>query len=219
MRRFALMLEIVLFLAALAALGYCAFVWIDSRQSQDQALQQLQQQVPPRALHGKKKPPPPEGTPVGEIVIPRLGLSVAVLEGTGDQTLRRAVGHVPGTAEPGSTGNICLAGHRDTYFRPLRNVVAGDDIVLNFPGGSTRFRVEKAWTVEPAEVGVLSPTTASTLTLITCYPFNFIGSAPERFVVRARAIQTEKAHEREQPAKASQAVRDTRYEAEQLEDH
>ncbi len=209
-----------MFMGAIAALGYCAYVWFDSYEAQDQAARQLQdlsRQAPARSSHGKqqRRPPPPEGTPLAEIVIPRLGVSVTVLEGTGDETLRRAVGHVTGTAEPGNTGNICLAGHRDTFFRPLRKVSEGDDIVLNYPGGSSRFRVEKAWTVGPGDVNVLGATGANTLTLITCYPFNFIGSAPERFVVRARAIQTEKAHE---PVKASQAVRDTGYEAE-FEDH
>ena len=193
MRRLLKWLEAILILGGLLAGGYCAYAWMESQAAQDQALQELAEMArketarkgassrhPPKAL-----PPPVEGTPVGEIVIPRLGVSVAILEGTKPGTLSRAVGHVSGTPQPGEKGNICLAGHRDTFFRPLRKISAGDDVELRFPGGSARYRVIDTETVDPEEVRVLDPTPANTLTLITCYPFYFIGSAPRRFIVHA----------------------------------
>jgi sortase A len=166
---------------------------MESQATQDQALRELaemsrRREAPSQHYTKKRAPPPPEGSPVGEIVIPNVGLSAAILEGTEPGTLRRAVGHVSGTAHPGEKGNICLAGHRDTFFRPLRKLSAGDEIQLRFPGGTLRYRVSDTETVDPHDVRVLDPSRASMLTLITCYPFYFIGPAPRRFIVRAKAI-------------------------------
>jgi sortase A len=98
------------------------------------------------------------------------------------------VGHIPGTALPGEDGNIVLAAHRDTFFRPLRNIQKGDEIALTTLSGAYRYRVESIQIVGPDDVGVLSPTKQPTLTLVTCYPFYFVGSAPKRFIVRAGLI-------------------------------
>jgi len=191
MRRVLLLLEAALILTGIGAASYCIYAWMDSRVAQDQALRELaelpRRKVPPTRSK-RKQPPPPEGSPVGEILIPSLDISVAILEGTQPDTLRRAVGHVPGTPQPGERGNICLAGHRDTFFRPLRKISPGDEVDLKFPGGTSRYLVEQTETVDPHDLQVLDATPTNTLTLITCYPFYFIGSAPKRFIVHAKAL-------------------------------
>ena len=126
---------------------------------------------------------------VGRIVISRLGLSVIVVEGVDKRTLRRAAGHIPGTALPGQPGNIAISAHRDTFFRPLRNIRPEDIIIFTTPLGEYRYRVVSTKVVAPADVTVLSSTGGEILTLITCHPFYFVGSAPNRFVVRAERIQ------------------------------
>ena len=192
LRRWLLCLEAVLIFAGLVCGGYCVYAWMESQAAQDQALRELAEmsrREPPSSHHKKKlETPLVEGSPLGEIVIPNLGLSAAILEGTEPGTLRRAVGHVSGTAQLGEKGNVCLAGHRDTFFRPLRKISAGDEVDLSFPGGTLRYRVTNTETVDPGELRVLDPTRKNTLTLITCYPFYFIGSAPRRFIVHAEAI-------------------------------
>jgi len=127
-----------------------------------------------------------EGFPLGRIEIGAIGLEVMILEGIEDETLRRAVGHIPGTALPGQVGNVAIAGHRDTFFRPLRNIQQDDEITLTTLNGSYRYRVDSTKIVEPEEIGVLYDSGEAILTLVTCYPFNFVGSAPQRFIVRAR---------------------------------
>ena len=108
-----------------------------------------------------------------------------ILEGTDDVTLRRAVGHIPGTSLPGQKGNVAIAGHRDTFFRGLRNIHRGDAITLTTLKGSYRYRVDSTEVVDPQDAEVLYESDDATLTLITCYPFYFVGSAPRRFIVRA----------------------------------
>lgn len=126
---------------------------------------------------------------IGRIEIPRLGVSAIVREGVDDRTLRRAVGHVPETARPGDPGNVAFAAHRDTFFRPLKQIRVGDRIRVSTPDGDFSYVVSEARVVAPDEVSVLAPTPESTLTLITCYPFNMAGPAPDRFIVRARAVE------------------------------
>ena len=133
-------------------------------------------------------PPPVEvhgGSPIAMLSIGRLRLSAAVLEGSDAQTLRRGPGHLENTAKPGQRGNVVIAGHRDTFFWPLRNVALGDDIVLETPGQAFHYQVTSVRIVDPDDVSVLEPTPDATLTLITCYPFWVFGHAPDRFVVRA----------------------------------
>jgi sortase A len=126
------------------------------------------------------------GVTVGRIEIPRLRVSAIIKAGTDARTLQLAVGHIPGTALPGEPGNVGLAGHRDTFFRRLRNIRPDDEIRVTTPERVFSYRVERTNIVAPNDVWVLDPTDYSALTLVTCYPFTYIGSAPQRFIVRAQ---------------------------------
>lgn len=126
---------------------------------------------------------------LGLIVVPRLHMSVMVADGIDSRTLRRAAGHIPGTSRLGSGGNVGIAGHRDSFFRPLRDVRVGDEVVVTTPGAISRYRVEWAEVVPPGDTSSLLPTGYSALTLVTCYPFHYVGTAPDRYVVRARLIE------------------------------
>ena len=130
--------------------------------------------------------PPRLGEPIGRMEIPRLHLSVVILEGTAPKTLRVAAGHINGTALPGTAGNICIAAHRDTLFRPLREVQPQDAIIITTTYGTFRYIVDMVEIVRPSDVRVLRPTTDQELTLITCYPFTYVGPAPKRLAVHAR---------------------------------
>lgn len=121
-----------------------------------------------------------------------------ILEGIDGRTLRRAVGHIPGTPLPGQPGNIALAGHRDTFFRALQNIRVDDEITLETLIGVYSYRVDSTEVVDPGETRVLDNSDDEILTLVTCYPFSFVGPAPKRFVVRARKLTTTAA----QPASA-----------------
>jgi sortase A len=129
----------------------------------------------------------PGPAPLAVLRIPKIGLEVSVLPGTDDRTLDRGVGHIEDTAPPGSDGNSGIAGHRDGFFRGLKDIVEGDTIELDTLDGKETYRVERTWVVDPEDVSVLDPTSTPTrvLTLVTCYPFYFVGSAPSRFIVRA----------------------------------
>ena len=125
------------------------------------------------------------GSTVGRIEIPRLGVSAVIRAGSDARTLRLAVGYIPGTARPGDLGNFGLAGHRDTFFRRLRDIEPDDRIRIVTPSASYDYRVQRTDIVAPADVWVLDDTTEPSLTLVTCYPFTYVGAAPERFIVRA----------------------------------
>jgi sortase A len=127
---------------------------------------------------------------LGRITVPRLGLAVMVADGIDARTLRRAVGHIPGTSRLGSGGNVGLAGHRDSFFRPLKDVRPGDEVVVTTPGAISRYRVEWAEVVPPSDTRSLRSTTYPALTLVTCHPFHYVGTAPDRFVVRARLVES-----------------------------
>jgi sortase A len=142
---------------------------------------------------------PGSGSIVGRLEIPRLSVSTIVRSGSDARTLRLAVGHIPGTAWPGENGNAGLAGHRDTFFRNLRHIRPGDDIRIVTTDGVLEYRVEGTSIVKPGDVWVLDPTDVPVLTLITCYPFTFVGAAPERFVVRAALEQHDAPHLRSNP--------------------
>jgi sortase A len=133
------------------------------------------------------------GDVVAEIDIPRLQVSVMVFEGDDLGILAKGAGHIPGTALPGTalpsgSGNIGIAAHRDTYFRPLRSVHANDVISLKTAAGTSRYMVTETKIVRPSDIGVLAPVPGRDLTLVTCYPFFYFGSAPERFIVHARKV-------------------------------
>lgn len=126
--------------------------------------------------------------PLAVLRVPDIGLEVAVLEGTDAWTLNRAVGHIEGTASPGDAGNSGIAGHRDGFFRGLKDVQAGDGLDIETQGAVHHYRVERTWIVQPEDVSVLDTTDVPAVTLVTCYPFYFVGSAPQRFIVRAVRI-------------------------------
>jgi sortase A len=125
---------------------------------------------------------------IGRLDIPRLHVSTIVLEGDDDGALGLGAGHVPGTALPDQSGNVGIAAHRDLFFRPLRNVAKNDRITLTTSGGTYQYMVESTEIVRPDAVRVLAATRDAELTLVTCYPFYFIGDAPLRFIVHARRI-------------------------------
>ena len=136
-------------------------------------------------------PPPivvqsPANSVIGRLTIPRLRVSAMVREGVGEDTLSVALGHIPTTALPGQTGNVGIAGHRDTLFRALRRVHKNDVILVQTLAGTYLYRVQSTKIVGPREVSVLNSTSSPELTLVTCYPFYYVGSAPERFIVKAR---------------------------------
>lgn len=123
---------------------------------------------------------------MGRIEIPRLGISAVVRAGSDARTLQLAVGHIPGTALPGETGNVGLAAHRDTFFRRLKDIRPDDIVRVVTPEGTFEYRVQRTNVVNPEDVWVLDPTEQPVLTLVTCYPFTYVGSAPQRFIVRAQ---------------------------------
>jgi sortase A len=125
---------------------------------------------------------------VGMLEVPRLQMSTPVIEGDDDRTLKRSVGHLPDTPMPWEAGNSAIAGHRDGLFRPLKDVKVGDEIRVRTSREEFRYQVTGTSIVLPDELSVLEPTSAPSLTLITCYPFRFVGPAPKRFVVRAVRI-------------------------------
>ncbi len=163
-----------LLLVSASALGFWGIVSAFSS-SLDASSREVAAAVRPRA----------EGDLVGRIEIPRLGISSVVLEGVSDATLRIASGHIPGTPLPGHGGNAGIAAHRDGAFRALAGVVAGDRVVMTTARGSRRYRVAFTSIVEPDDTGLLGPAGSDALTLVTCYPFQYVGAAPQRFVVRA----------------------------------
>jgi LPXTG-site transpeptidase (sortase) family protein len=128
------------------------------------------------------------GSLIGRIEVPRLGLAAPVRSGVDESTLKRAAGHVPYTPLPGQDGNVGIAAHRDKHFRKLRNVKVGDEIRFKTSYGEFTYRVDDLSVVMPENVEVLDPTEDRNLTLVTCYPFNYVGSAPKRFIVRARQV-------------------------------
>ena len=137
------------------------------------------------------EPSPP---PLAVLRIPKIHLEVAVLRGTDDVALNRAVGHIEDTALPGTEGNSGIAGHRDGFFRGLKDIAPEDVIELETLRGRELYRVERTWVVAPEDVSVLDPTPARSLTLVTCYPFYHIGPAPQRYIVRAVRDTTASVH-------------------------
>jgi sortase A len=130
----------------------------------------------------------PEQSLVGRIEIPRIGLRAVILEGVAQPTLALALGHIPGTAMPGATGNVGIAGHRDTFFRGLSRVQTGDKIVVTTLNTLYEYSVKSFEVVGPRDTRVLDDSSEPTLTLVTCYPFHYIGPAPKRFIVHASRV-------------------------------
>jgi sortase A len=122
---------------------------------------------------------------LGRLEVPRLKLGYALLEGTDDRTLDKSIGHVVGTGLPGESGNIGIAGHRNTHFRKLEWIRRGDEIILRSPNGEFRYYVEWAKLFRPGDIAVLDESHGPAVTLVTCFPFEYVGSAPLRYIIRA----------------------------------
>ena len=181
-------------------MGYCGFVLAEARIFQYVESRNLDRQLHDDVSLSTISLSPrlsalPQGFPalatgrlIGRLEVSSLGLSVMVVEGDDQATLRRAAGHVPGTSLPGHPGNVGITGHRDTFFRPLRNIQRNDMITLTTLQGEYRYRVVSMRIVGPDNVAVLDSNGGETLTLITCHPFYFVGPAPDRFIVRAERV-------------------------------
>ena len=171
-----------LFLIGFAALSYSVGSVIDAELYQRQLRHAFEQQrqSPNKAVRSAGEPF------IENIEIPKIGLSVMIADGIDNKTLRRAVGHVPGTVFPGDMGNAALAAHRDTFFRPLKDIQVSDTIRVTTPDGTTEYHVVSTKIVSPKDVSVLDDDGDNTLTLVTCYPFYYIGPAPKRFIVQAQ---------------------------------
>lgn len=174
----------LLFSFGILALGYAGIVVADSHIYQAVEIQKFERTTTlplPRALA--------EGDVLGELQVPRLGLSAIVIQGDSAALLRRAVGHLSNSALPGELGNVALAGHRDTFFRPLRDIRVGDEIRLKTAQHVFEYRVDSIEVVAPTDIRVLKSSAGHELTLLTCFPFHFVGPAPKRFVVRASEVE------------------------------
>jgi sortase A len=190
--RFGTLAQYILTTAGVLALGFCLADYLESKfyeaaearkfvkelqiigESKVKSLQPIVPVIPRR-----------NGDVVGQLEVPRLGISVMVVEGADGGDLKHAVGHITGTPLPGESGNVGIAGHRDTFFRPLRFVQRNDRIDLHTLRGTYHYRVVSTNLVQPSDVQVLNSTGRDALTLVTCYPFYYVGPAPERFIVRA----------------------------------
>lgn len=187
----------ILLVAGSAALVWCASVWISATLFQKYEAWQWNVKHPPAhqtADAASVRLPPPATTPpapklhdvIAWLEVPRLRISTAVLEGDDSLALRLGAGHIPGTPLPGSAGNVGIAAHRDSFFRSLAGIEPRDRIRLRTSQGDWNYTVESTRIVQPTNVGVLANSRQSELTLITCYPFRYVGSAPLRFIARAR---------------------------------
>lgn len=185
--------ERALILVGVVTLGYCGWVWAESflyQSFENRELDRILASAPAASstsrTGGVAVRAIAPGSTIGRIEIPRLNVTAIVRAGSDARTLQLAVGHIPGTAYPGEPGNVGLAGHRDTFFRQLRDIRPDDVIEMVTSEGRFTYRVQRTDIVQPSDVWVLDPTSEPSLTLVTCYPFSYIGSAPERFIVRAR---------------------------------
>lgn len=192
--------------AALTAFGLACLIvygvvtvrtWQYQRVAKSQVQEMVSADRPPAATEPPKtvvKPPdvvkPPQpGEIIGRVDIPRIKLSAAVAEGDDEKTLGKAVGHLPDTPMPWHRrGNVAFAAHRDGLFRPLEKIRLNDDVRVVTAQGEYHYRVKKTHIVDPDDVWVIAPTDTPTITLITCYPFSFVGNAPRRFIVQAELV-------------------------------
>ena len=187
--------ERLLFAVGLAALAWFATGQIHAAREQTALSRELEAARAAAAASAVPSTTAPETPPVlatraliGRIEVPRLRLSALAREGVDVRTLRGSAGHVPGTALPGEPGNAAFAAHRDTFFRPLAGIRKDDTVLVTTPDGVHRYRVFATRIVAPSDVSVLRSGQRSQLTLVTCYPFDYVGSAPQRFIVQAELI-------------------------------
>jgi sortase A len=179
---------------ALIAGGLACLVWSGVVWAQAALYQREQRHVLDRMLTTAPRQPlpldatflsPAHGALIGSLDVPRVDLSVMVVEGDDASALRVGVGHLPDTPLPWEHGNSTLAGHRDTFFRALRDLRLGDHVSLTTVHGDLQYRVSEIFIVDPNDLWVLEPADRPILTLVTCYPFSYVGPAPKRFIVRA----------------------------------
>lgn len=200
-RQLLMSIHYLLLVAGFSALGYCVIVACQASRYQAWARRQLQKSSPEAGAPAKLsillgtlphvRQPVVSGTGlVGRVDIPGAHISAMIAEGVTARSLSVAVGHVPGTALPGQHGNTVFAAHRDTFFRRLGELQRGDVIRVRDIRAEYTYRVTFTSVVNPAETWVLLPASDEILTLITCYPFHFVGAAPKRFIVRARRVQS-----------------------------
>ena len=140
------------------------------------------------------------GVPLAMLRIPALKLAVPVFDGTSEHNLNRGAGRIEGTAQPGGPGNLGIAAHRDGFFRALKDVQVGDLLVVERLHATDVYRIVSTTIVDPSDVSVLAPTLTSSVTLVTCYPFYFIGSAPQRFIVHAERVPSKRTPAGQKPA-------------------
>lgn len=182
-------LETFLLIVGLAAVNY--YIWVNAESVVYQAYQEwkfdrtLSAPVVNTPGGAQTRTPHTADEIIGRLEIPRLDIRAIVREGDGEGTLHHAVGHVPSTAFPGDIGNVGFAAHRDTFFRPLRNIRKNDRIIVSTVNGTYEYLVQTTQIVNPDDVSVLKASASKELTLVTCYPFYYIGSAPHRFIVHA----------------------------------
>lgn len=171
---------------AIGCLGVFAYETVEARRVQAEQTAAFERQVRAQITPVSFR----TGALVGMLDVPRLKLSTPVIQGDDTTTLKRAVGHLPDTPMPWEAGNSAVAGHRDGLFRPLKNVKVGDEIRFRTTRDEFTYRVTHTAIVMPNDLSVLEPQQAqASLTLITCYPFTYVGSAPKRFVVRAERLE------------------------------
>jgi sortase A len=188
-------LERALLIVGFGLAGYCGVLWAEAQYFQSLPVPVFAELPGDAGQAARRRAAAPDsainrGSWLARLEAPSIGLSATVLEGSDDRTLSRAAGHIETTALPASpTGNVGIAGHRDTTFRPLRRVKIGDRMILKTTSGSFEYRVTDTTVVAPDAIHVLGPTPVPTLTLVTCYPFTFIGHAPKRFIVTAQRAQ------------------------------
>ncbi|HYB95954.1 MAG TPA: class D sortase [Vicinamibacterales bacterium] len=168
----------------LGCLGTFAYETVEARRFQAEQTAAFEREARRQAAPARVRP----GGLVGMLDVPRLQLTTPVIEGDDDGTLKRAAGHLPDTPLPWEPGNSAIAGHRDGLFRPLKNVKIGDEIRFRTTRDEYVYRVTKTTIVEPDDLSVLAPQSSATLTLITCYPFYYVGNAPKRFIIHAERL-------------------------------
>ena len=178
------LLEYACWIAGLLSVAVFVVSWLGTLSFQASQAKRLEA-ARETQLQTRRTAPLRAGDPFGRIIIPRIGLSAMVAEGDNPKTLAHAVGHIPGTAAPESIGNVGLAGHRDTFFRGLGRVRLKDLIELETAQGKYEYEVASVSVVDPDHTEVLDSSNKSELTLVTCYPFHYLGAAPKRFVVRS----------------------------------
>ena len=202
--RVLLLLEIALLAVGIGLGVWCARILVEARRVRSLPIEPVRvtmtlpgdANTPPAKSPTRSAPPP--GTVIGRLDAPAIGLSTPVLEGSDDATLAHGSGHIEDTpfpwvlpgqgAESAAAGNVGIAGHRDTSFRALRRIKVGDELVLTTADQVYRYAIRRTLIVNPEDVYVLDPTSDPTLTLVTCYPFNYVGHAPRRFIVQAALI-------------------------------